>query len=177
MSFLRPEARAALARWAESAVAGTILAVSGWEALALLSGADLRAVLAAVAAALSAAWLRTAIMRALMKGAGAAPGIAALREGEIGYFGPETGGVMALDAIRRVEIVRRGPLRVWRLTDGEGRALEIPTDAKGAEAVAEGLEALPGFSDGAALAALGRRGAGVALVWQRPSDGPRISRA
>ena len=171
MSFVRPEVARAARRWAETAVAGALAALAAWGALGVVTGGGVGAWFCLAALAPLVLWARIAALRALLaershagEGPGG-PGIAALREGEIGYLGPETGGMLPLEAIDRVEAVPTADGPVWRLTTAEGGVLDIPARAEGAEAVPAGLEALPGFSDARALEALGA--ARHALVWER----------
>ncbi|MEO0819186.1 MAG: hypothetical protein AAF074_02060 [Pseudomonadota bacterium] len=175
---LNPEATAFLRRWWETAAALAVLGLGalrlfGW----LTDGHAVEGVAGAVLVLGGALWLRTALTRALLAGSRRAPGIAAVREGEIAYFGPETGGVMAIDALLRVEVVARPALHgpVWRLTGEDGTVLHIPAGAQGAGAVLDALLGLPGFRYAEALQTGRGRGSGTVLVWERAA-GPRIDR-
>ena len=92
MSFVRPEARAALWRWREvrrragwprSGCGGL-----GWRdpALAGIRGAaDAQAVLTIMG-----------VQRARFRHGGGGPGVVRVDEGQVAYFGPLTGGVVAI---------------------------------------------------------------------------------
>ncbi|MEL6268038.1 MAG: hypothetical protein AAFR52_20785, partial [Pseudomonadota bacterium] len=111
----------------------------------------------------------------------AGSGIAALREGAVGYFGPESGGVVLLDTLAAVSVVDdpAAPERAaWLLEDLGGQRLVMPAgatgDAEGA-AVLDALVALPGFDSAAARRALGAAGARPATVWRRAGSAPVAS--
>lgn len=177
MSFIRPAARAVLVRWGESVVAGGLAALAVSQAARLIPRGDVVGWLAGAAALVAALWLRAALARALGAGSGEAPGVVEVREREIRYFGPITGGVADLDALTRVEVFvpARGMGALWRLTTGEGRVLVIPVAAEGADALLGAFAALPGFSDLAAAAALRRAEPGRHAVWLRPGVAGRAA--
>ena len=168
MSFLRPGAAETLRRWGEPAAVALALAVALWQAVGWLSQGAPFGWFALIAAALLALWLRAALAGSLGRRDRAGPGVVVLREGEIGYMGPESGGFLELRAIERVEIVRpgRGDI-LWYLDAGAEGRLIFPASAKGADAVVEALSPLPGFSDLAAAQTLRDPPGGRSVVWQR----------
>lgn len=174
MSFLRPGAAAALRRWGEPAGVALALALTLWQAAVWLDEGAPFGWFALVAAALLALWLRAALAGSIGRRDRAGPGVVVLREGEIGYMGPESGGFLELREIERVEIVNpaRGDL-LWYLDAGPSGRLIFPASAKGADAVVEALAPLPGFSDLAAAQTLRAPPLGRSVVWQRQSH-PRI---
>lgn len=169
MSFLRPEAAAALRRWGEPAL---------WFTLAILAplwlitggGGWLRWLIASSLFALGAALAWPAAMRALAKVRGEAPGVVAIDERRISYFGPETGGVLSLDELGEITVF--GPRRDWRLFAPEtGDLLVIPSAAEGADQLMEAFAALPGFAPARAAAAL-RPGAADITIWRAGAAAP-----
>ena len=174
MSLVRPEARAVLHRWGESAVAGGLAAICVAEAVTLIRRGDIVGWFAALAAVLALFWLRSAVARALARRSGDAPGIVEVREREIRYFGPITGGIIELDALARIEVFVPAPGMdpLWRLSGGDGRVLVIPLAAKGAEDLMGAFAALRNFSEMAAVSALRRAEPGRHPVWQRAGSGP-----
>lgn len=170
MSFIRSEVRAVIARWAESVAAGALAAFGVMQAAALISRGDVMGWFAAALAVIAALWLRTAVARAFGARAGEAPGVVEVREREIRYFGPITGGAADLDALGAIEVFvpARGMGALWRLTMADGRVLVIPVAAEGADDLLGAFAALPGFSDLTAAAALRRAVPGRHGVWVRP---------
>lgn len=174
MSFLRPGARSALARWAEPVVVALVLGLAAWKALAWLSRGAPLGWFALLAAVLLGFWLRSALAAALARRGSEGPGVVVLREGEIGYWGPHEGGFLRLADLERVEIV--GPSRgapLWHLDAGAEGHLIVPAEAEGAGHLLEALSALPGFSDIGVAQALRTPSPGRHLVWQR-RPAPRL---
>jgi hypothetical protein len=145
------------------ALAGAALAAFG---PAALSGAPLP--LALLAAALPLAfWLgRDALLRARLAET-PGPGLVAVREGRVGYLGPEAGGIADLDALISVEIVQRPGGPVWVLRPAGAPAVAIPAAAEGAEGLLDTLAALPGFAPGAVAAALDAPLGAHVILWRR----------
>lgn len=178
-------------RWRESVAAGTVAALGLALGLGWL-GATPAAGLVGLALALGGGgWLIAALRRArLGEARRRGPGIVGVREGAIGYFGPETGGLVARDALAAVEIVPgEGGSAFWRLhRDGEA-PLDVPAGAEGSDGLLDALVALPGFRAETARRALdrgrdegrdgGRDGGldgladGPVTVWTRAPDATR----
>lgn len=161
--FIRPEVRRMAWRWREVAVGVAVGVLGLW--WALTSFGILRWVgvaLCVIAAALTV----VAIQRLRFDRGGGGAGVVQLNERRVGYFGPETGGVVDLDDLVRLELIGG---RVWRLTGGP-EVLEIPVDAKGAEALFDLFAALPGMRTAAMIQTLNAAPAGVVTVWQAAGE-------
>ncbi|MEM6624427.1 MAG: hypothetical protein AAF674_19560 [Pseudomonadota bacterium] len=172
MSFFRPEAVAAIRRWAVSLgliIAGGVIAATWgprlWRgdlfALLPLAFALLLWVGAAGAAqtAFAGLWARFG-----------GPGLVTIDEGRISYFGPLGGAILALDAIVAVDIVA-GPQipggRAWRISDSMGQQAVIPAGATGAVRLLDSLGTLPDFDVMMAVAAMERATPGNRPFWRR----------
>ena len=174
MSFVRPEAWRVLRRYRAlmGAVAVAllglywalfsfgVLAMTGW---ALLIAAGLFALSFAQAA--------------LFGGGGEGPGVVVVDEGQIAYFGPETGGAVAVRELSELSYDAGGPEPLWRLRQAGQGELEIPADAKGADALFDAFAALPGLSP-ERLIAVQRDAAGQSrVIWRKDArveiDTPR----
>lgn len=176
MSFLRPELAAMLRRWREP-LAGVALAIAGlWWALRTGGAAPWLGIAVAGLGGLTV-WLGW--QRAARHGPEAAaslgPGIVAVREGQIAYFGPDTGGVADLDALVWVALERPGdPARPvqWVLgaapAGGTEARLSVPVTARGADRLFDVLAALPGFPSGHARAVVARPVTSFEPLWCRP---------
>ena len=182
MGLIRPEARAILWRWRE--VAAT-LAAAGFGLWLMALGGYLLVPLGGVVAG-GALFLALIALRRLRFAQGrGAPGIVTVDEGQVAYFGPESGGFVALRELVEVRLIRVQGVRHWRLKQSDGQALLIPVEAEGAEALFDAFAALPGMDTQALVAALerpatpatqGEKGLPVlagtelgAVVWQRRS--------
>jgi hypothetical protein len=164
--FLRPEARAALWRWREVALAVVVLALglrwglTTFGALQIVGWA-----LAVVGASLGVVALRR--MRFAQGGGG--PGVVQINERRLAYFGPLTGGVIDIDDLIRLELDATGHPAHWRLTGPE--VLEIPVNAEGADALFDVFASLPGIQTARMLETLRRKPDGVTLIWRAPVRG------
>lgn len=159
--MIRPELRAAFARWREAIIGGAVAALGLYW---VLGGGLLRIVGLAVLV-LGVSLLVSGIQRGRFRQGSGGAGVVELVEGQLGYFGPQTGGVMAVADIRRVS--RNGDL--WVL-EGGGTRLEIPADAAGAECLLDAFAMLPGLDLNAIVASVDKRTDSPRLLWQR---GPR----
>ncbi|MEM7744303.1 MAG: hypothetical protein AAF409_11410 [Pseudomonadota bacterium] len=178
MSFLRPEAVAAVRRWALPlglAAVGLAMAViwlprllgGNWLALVPLGIAALVLMTAAALAqsALAGLWARFG-----------GPGLVTIEEGRISYFGPTGGAILALDGLDLVQIVVGGDVpggRAWRLADAFGQHAVIPAGANGAAKLLDSLGTLPGFEVVHAIAAMQRARPGSEDIWRRPDPSTR----
>lgn len=167
MSFVRPEVRAALWRWRETLVGGAVALLGLWW---MAGPRGLLFWIGAVLLAAGAALALAGVQRARFRTGGGGPGVVQVVEGQLAYFGPETGGVIDVAAIRRVALEGGR----WRI-EAPGSRLEIPVDAEGAEALFDVFAALPGLGTETVLAALEGDAAqestgGSRLLWQA---GPR----
>jgi len=174
VSHFRPEASAAIRRWAEPAAALVLLALALWFSLPGALRGSVFGWFGLAVAAVALFWLRAAVLGALAAHPVTGAGVAVIREREIGYLGPHRGGFLELDDIVRVEIYRitEDQEPVWRLVGANGVSLAIPANAEGAGHVPEALAALPGFSDLTAVGVLQRHRPGRHVVWERSRAAP-----
>ncbi|ANB35627.1 hypothetical protein JMM63_14635 [Rhodovulum sulfidophilum] len=166
MSFLRPEAVAALSRWRELIASGAVALGGLW--LFGLGGYFFQA-LGLLALGLGLALGFVAIRRARFRIAGDGPGLVRVDEGQITYLAPQGGGFVALSEIRAIEMVfDETGARGWRLTQTRFPAVTIPASARGAEALFDVFMALPCANPRTILSALDRSPEdGPVTVWSR----------
>lgn len=169
MSFVRPEARAAV-----------------WRARELLSGAGLailglywvlgpKGLLGWIGWALIAAGAALAIvgLRRMRFGqAGLGPGLVQVDEGQIVYFGPLTGGAVAASELERLIYDPTARPPHWVLEQPGNPPLHIPVNADGAEALFDAFGALPGMRTGRLLSALNGPAPMPVVIWERSSARP-----
>lgn len=163
MSLIRPEAAAALIRLRDVLAGLGLAAAGGW--LLFKPGYVLPALglgLAATGCALALVGLRRLRFRA----EGQAPGVVQVIEGQVGYFGPEGGGFVALDDLIALSLTADGDH--WRLTSVEGAVLIIPRAAEGAEHLLDSFVRLPGLEPAALVRAASAGPAATdRRIWRR----------
>ena len=165
MSWIRPEARAALMRWRE-VIAGAALIWIGvsWA----WGGVGFAPYLGTLIAALGAMFLYLGWRKVQLPAGGEGPGVVEVTERQISYLSAQGGGIIAVDGLVRVEVEtsRSGTLR-WHFLEDTGLRVAIPGDAKGAEALLDALVSLPGLNYDQAAAAVQADGADRFLIWQK----------
>ena len=164
-AFIRPEVRHFAARWRE-VLGGVAVALLGlWWALAArppLSWVGFVLVVAGVAVAL-AGWQRARFRRG-----GGGAGVVQLDEGRLTYFGPLSGGSVAVRDVHAVGLDPRHKPLHWVLSDDEG-TVQIPVDAEGTDALFDVLARLPGIDTARVLGALEHPPQAPVTLWQTPS--------
>ncbi len=161
--MIRPELRIAISRWSE-VLTGLAIAVLGLWALqardVFFQGLAALVVLAGLGLALIG-WRRLRFRRD-----GAAPGIVQVVEGQISYFGPQTGGFVGTGDLIELHLIESGTC--WRLLGEDGTVLDIPVSAKGAEALFDAFATLPGLPMQILLDALDTP-VPARLLWRHPA--------
>ena len=169
--MIRPVVRDAARRWREPLIGGALVALGLWWAL----GTGLLVWIGAAVAALGAAILLTGVQRVRFDRGADGPGVVRVDERRIVYMGPVTGGTVALDDLRRLDLDPAGePDPVWVMTGPED-ALRVPVTARGADGLLGAFAALPGLETGRLLHELSRGGEAAVTVWERPAE--RATRA
>lgn len=173
MSFIRPEARATLWRWREVlAGLGTVLLGAYW----MLGPGGLLGWIGAAVAATGAVLALIGLQRLRFRSAGGGPGVVQVDEGQITYFGPLTGGVVAGSELSRLTLDPTGRPPHWVLYAAGQPALHIPVNAEGADALFDVFSALPGIKTERMLAELNALPSHPVVIWERTSSQPRLGR-
>lgn len=165
--MIRPEVVRHARRWTEplaallSALAG--LWIAGW-------GGWFFAALGVALCFAGLAWLLAALRRLPFRRDSKGPGLVEIDEGAIRYFGAWLpGGEIALRDLSELQLMPLQGRPHWRLKSGDGQALLIPLDAKGADSLADAFAALPGIRMGAIAAALHQPAPDTRTLWLRPA--------
>lgn len=173
MSFIRPEARASLWRWRELIVAAVVLLMG------------LRWVLGAFGLLFWAGWLLlivgTAIaivgaQRLRFRLGHGGPGVVQVDEGQIAYFGPLTGGVVALSELTQLALDHTSKPAHWVLQQPGQEPLHIPVNAEGTETLFDVFASLPGLRTERMLAELRKPGPHHVVIWERNAMRPPVHR-
>lgn len=148
MSLIRPELAYGLRRWSEVLAS---LALSGLGVWTLQSHDRFIQILGAAIIVTGLGLALVAWRRLRFHRDTAAPGIVQVVEGQISYFGPETGGFVGLGQVVELHLVDHGT--AWRLVTPE-EDLSIPVAAQGADALFDAFAQLPGLRMADVLTAL-----------------------
>lgn len=163
--FIRPEARARIWQWRE-VLAGAALALAG---LWLIMGPG--QFLAIPGYALIAGGLALAAMgvqRARFRSKGGGAGAVQIVEGQVAYFGPLTGGSVALADLLQLTLEGEMFPAHWKLTQADTPPLLIPVNAVGADALFDAFARLPGLRTEQMLKELNANRHQSVVIWQSP---------
>ena len=172
MSFIRPEIATLLQRW-RGVLTGAAVALLGlWWVLAspgLLGWIGWPVLAAGLALAF------TGVQRLRFVTGRGGPGVVSITEGQVAYFGPLTGGVVALSELDRLEVDHTGTPAHWYLHQAGQPMLAIPVTAENAEALFDVFASLPGLSTERLLSQMRPGGAHIAVIWQRDAPPARLT--
>ncbi|MCP4818871.1 MAG: hypothetical protein GY883_06770 [Shimia sp.] len=169
MSFIRPEARAAIAKWREVLIGLGVLCLGLWWA----SGGGLLRWIGFAVLIAGAALIVSGIQRARFRRGTGGPGVVQVDEGEVAYFGPLNGGSVAVRALSRLVLDGRSSPAVWALYQPGRQPLHIPVTAEGGEALFDAFSSLPGLKTEQMLAKLTDPKPEPVLIWAK--DDRRLS--
>ena len=165
MSFTRPEARAVIWRWRE-ALTGTCAVALGlyW---VLVPGGLLHWVgYTVVAAGLLLAF--AGLQRGRFRTGAGGVGVVQIDEGRISYFGPLSGGSVALSEMSMLSYDSSARPPHWILHQPREADLYVPVNAEGADTLFDVSASLPGLRLERVLAARRDTTGTKSLLWQRP---------
>lgn len=163
--FLRPAARATLWRWREVIAGFGVVVLGAWWLATFFSPVQWLGwafVLIGLGIGLAGA------QRAMFRQGTGGPGVVQINERRLAYFGPLTGGVMDVADLTKLELEPAAlPAPHWVLTGVGGQNLEIPINAKGADALFDVFASLPGIRTDAMLHVLQRTPDARVTVWTK----------
>ena len=167
MSFVRPKARAALWRWREGLIGAALLALGLWWALGMfgmLHWLGYALILAGIVLAIAG------FQRARFRTTQGGPGIVQVDERQIAYFGPLTGGVVALGEMTRLSLDRAAHPAHWVLSQPGQPDLYIPLTAGGSDLLFDAFATLPGIRTERMLSQMRRGGHDTIVIWQKRTN-------
>jgi hypothetical protein len=167
MSFVRPEAASALWRWRETITGVVITAIGIWWALKAQGPVFW---IGWIAAVIGVALCVAGLQRARFRIPGQGPGVVSVTEGQITYFGPLTGGAVALSELSQIDFDPSGRPGHWVLSQPGQMDLHIPITADGADALFDAFASLPGIRTEHMLAQMKRPGGLPEMIWQRDRE-------
>lgn len=173
MNFIRPEASAALWRWREVLIgAGILLLGLYW----IIGPGQLLGWIGGVSVLTGVGLCIVGFQRARFRGGTGGPGVVLVDEGQITYYGPLNGGVIATADLERLALDPTADPAHWVLDQPGQPALFIPVNAEGADALFDVFSALPGLKTERMLAELQGGSAHPVVIWERRSMRPASHR-
>ncbi|KAA2314580.1 hypothetical protein DL237_07435 [Pseudooceanicola sediminis] len=168
MIGVRPQARRAITRWREALLGALVAAVGLWWMLISYGLVFwISAVILIAGLAMTIAGVQRGRFRTLAGG----PGVVRIDEGQIGYFGPFTGGAVALSEITCLTLDPTVTPPLWKLSQIGQPDVLIPLNAEGADGLFDVFAALPGISTSKLVAQVQRAVSGQqpapVVIWQR----------
>ena len=164
MSFVRPEARAAVWRVRELLVAG---ALGGLGLYWALTAFGVLSWLGWFIFAVSAVLFFSFLQRVWFGGHEDGPGYVEVIEGQITYYAAHTGGAVAVRELTQLMYETDGEEPAWVLRQPQLPDLYIPASARGASELFDAFAALPGLSAERLLQALRAPKGNALVIWQR----------
>ena len=164
MSFVRPEARQAVWRWREVLVALGVLSLGGYWAFGtpgLLHWVGYAVLI------LGAVLLAAGIQRVRFRAGHGGPGVVQVDEGQVAYFGPLTGGAIALSELTRLSLDPTAKPAHWVLSQPGQPDLQVPVTATGADALFDAFASLPGIRTERMLVEMKRQAGQPVVIWQK----------
>ena len=168
-SFIRPEARAALLRWRESLVGVLALAL----AFLFSSSGGLLAYVGPVIGIVAVGLIWLGFQRARFRGDDAGVGTVQVVEGQITYFGPQTGGAVSVIELERLTLDGTAYPAHWRLDQPGVPELAIPVNAHGADALFDAFAQLPDFRIAYMLSELEDPAKRAVVIWEKHPMRPK----
>lgn len=163
MSFVRPEATAVLLRWRETYLGGVLALVGTWWTFGLNG---LMPYLGGALIIIGTILILVGIQRGRFRVPGDGPGLVRVTEDQIAYFGPLTGGVVALSDLTKLQIAADAKPAHWVLSQPGQPDLFIPTTADGAEGLFDAFARLPGLRTEQMLAEMKTPSQRRSIIWE-----------
>jgi len=162
--MIRPEAKRTLWRWREILFGLTLI---GLGYLWVISYFGLLHLLGIFLMLVGGALLLIGFQRGRFRSDKNGPGILQVVEGQIGYFGPSEGGLVAISDISRISLVTYNRERCWQLEQTGLATIHIPVTAKGTDHLFDAFATLPGLKIESMVQKLTQHSSKTILIWER----------
>ena len=171
--MIRPEAAAALVRWRGALIGAGVLALGLW--WGVFTGGGLLQWVGYAVILIGVALIFSGVQKARFRTGQDSPGIVRVVEGRIEYFGPLSGGIVALDDLERLTLDPTASPQQWLLHRPGEPPIAIPLGAAGADALFDAFVTLPGLRTEHMLRQM-REARGPVTIWQHPAVQERTPR-
>lgn len=166
--MIRQEVRDGILRWREALVGGGIALWGLWW---IIGSFGLLFWIGWVLLLVGGALVAAGIQRGRFRVAAGGIGVVEVKEGQIGYFGPFTGGAVALTELSRLTLDPSATPPCWSLSQNGQPDLHIPLNAEGADALFDIFAALPAMRTGTLVSEVQKAIQGdqvqPVVIWER----------
>ena len=162
--MIRPKAKRALWRWREVLFGLSIICL-GY--LWVISYFGLLRWLGIVLILVGGALLFIGFQRGRFRSDQDGPGVLQVVEGQIAYFGPSEGGLVAISDLSRISLVMHNRKRCWQLDQAGLATIYIPVTAKGTDHLFDAFATLPGLKIENMVQKLTQDSSKTILIWER----------
>lgn len=157
-------------RWREALVGGGLALFGLW----LVLGPGFLLAILGYALMLTGALLAwIGVQRGRFRTGSGGAGAVQIVEGQVTYFGPLTGGAIALGEIDQLVLNGKMYPAHWQIAQDGKQPLLIPVNAAGADALFDAYARLPGFPTEHMLAVLRESPPQEVLIWERTPRSPK----
>lgn len=170
MSFIRPEAQRAIMRFREVLI-GVAFDLVGL--LLIFTGRGLAVWIGVAICVAASALIFAGFQRARFRNDAGGAGVVKVVEGAVSYFGPFSGGVVAVREMQRLSFDPRQHPPHWVLEQLGQDPLMIPVNAEGAEALFDAFEGLNGLNTQHMLRVMNDPPAATVTIWQKETASVR----
>lgn len=164
MGLIRPELRAWALKWREALIGVGIGALGLYWAL---TGIGLLSWIGWGVALTAPVLVVAGVQRGRFRSGSDGPGVVTVDEGQVAYFGPLTGGAVALTELLRLSLDGESRPPCWVLEQPGQPDLMIPLTAQGADALFDVFAALPGIRTDRMLEEMRRKSDRRVMIWER----------
>lgn len=161
---MRPEIKDGLLRWREALIG---FAVSVFGIYWAINGLGILSIVGISLAIAGALLVFAGIQRARFRVGSGGTGVVYVDEGQVSYYGPLSGGSVAVADLRRIELDPTSkPHPEWVLLDPATAPLRIPTNAEGADVLFDVFAGLEGIKTELMLSGLKNAPDRRLVIWQ-----------
>jgi len=169
MSLIRADARTTLWRLREVLIGGAILILGLYWGLATFGILQL---VGFALAAIGLGLIGLGVQRARFRVGSGGPGIVQVDEGQITYFGPLSGGAVAIVDLERLSLDHTARPAHWVLEQRGQSPLYVPLNAEGSDVLFDAFATLPGLRTERMLAEMRRQHPHAVVIWERNPSRP-----
>lgn len=165
--MIRPAAKAVLRRWQEALIGGAVCLLGLY--WAFFTGGGLLHWVGYIVLAIGVALVVAGIQRARFRQGDGGPGVVQVIERRISYFGPLSGGIVELEALKALSLDPTSEPPCWLLQVPQQQVLAIPLTATDADQLFDVFSTLPGIRTEHMLRQMQEHANHPVVIWRAES--------